>query len=45
MRHKRIPYKLYGNTVRAEKQEESVPEGKDGEVPFPGVFPAADQLW
>ena len=36
-RHKKIPYRLYGNTVSAFKQEEKAAEGNSGEVPLPGV--------
>jgi len=38
-RHKKSPYRLYGNTVSAFKQEEKAAEGNSGEVPLPGVPP------
>jgi len=38
-RHKKIPYRLYGNMVSALIQEPKEADGNSGEVPLPGVPP------
>jgi hypothetical protein len=38
-RHKKIPYKLYGNIVSALRHGISALDGNSGAVPLPGVPP------